>query len=535
VNPFHRRFGFLSSPVLVTGTSLIALGILTLLLWSPWSTTAIASERPLRFYVAAGMTKPVQEIIRQYRDQFGVEVEATYDGTGKLLATIAVTDGQGDLFLAADSQHMRKAKAAGLVAETIPVAVIRPVLVVSPQTARMLRDVGKPITGLDDLLRDDLKVVLANPELASIGQLSREILEPLGYWKKLEKAMSERSARVSTVGTVNEVAGIVNTKDHYVGIVWDANADQFGLEKLTVPEFRNQFENLWIGVLKRSRQPTAALQFARYLTARDQGMEVFKKHRYHVMDDADEWAERPEITLSAGAMLLPAIADEIKRFGLREGVTINLDAGGCGLLNSKMIKMKSGQAPGKFPDAYFACDSTFLKRVGDWFEPGVTVSRNPMVMIVQKGNPRGITSLRDLTRPDLQIGLCDPDKSALGELTDRLLRDLGLRDEVYQGDWQKHILLVDAGHVLVTQLRIAKTLDVAVVYKSNAYATPGTLARDLDVIDIKMPGAVATQPFAVASESKHKYLVKRLLEALTSKASAAHFEQLGFEWKAGSK
>src|SRR5206468_9897334 len=112
-----------------------------------------------------------------------------------------------------------------------------------PDTQKAVQTAGKAkVTGLKDLMRNDLKVVLANPELASIGQFTREVLEPLGLWKDLEAALADRSPRVSTVGTVIEVAGAVQKKERTIGIVWDAVADQFGLEKIALPEFQGRQE-----------------------------------------------------------------------------------------------------------------------------------------------------------------------------------------------------------------------------------------------------------------------------------------------------
>jgi molybdenum ABC transporter molybdate-binding protein len=510
---------------------------LVVLLWSPWGETSGGrGSEPLRLYCAAGMTKPVQEIIQQYADEYGVRVEANYDGSGKLLAAIGLPGGQGDLYLAADSSHMMQAKKAGLVVETIPVSMIRPVLVINPEVQKALRQQGKPVTGLADLERSDLKVVIANPELASIGQLARQILRSENLWDKLEEGMRGQGAHVSTVGTVVEVANVVKTKGPFVGIVWDVTAFQFGLETVPVPQFEGHHENVWIGVLKKSEQPTAALRFARYLTARDKGLLVLgdkKRYGHEVMPDADEWQPRPEITLSAGAMLLPAITDEIKRFEKREGATVKLTAAGCGILVSQMKQIKAGQAPGSFPDAYFACDTSFLDQVQQWYDKPVVLAKNDMVLLVRQGNPKRIRSLADLTRTDLRIGLAHPVHSALGELTDRLLRKLHLHDDVYQGDWKNRIVYVDAGHLLVTQLR-ANALDAAVVYRSNAQAAPGALGKELQIIELNEPGALATQPFAIASDTRHRYLVGRLLDALRSPGNIKRFKDLGFHWQGSS-
>ena len=78
MNPYRRPFGMLSSPWIVSGASVAALAVLTLLLWNPWSETGVVSAAPLRFYCAANVTKPVQQIIEQYQGEYGVEVQATF-------------------------------------------------------------------------------------------------------------------------------------------------------------------------------------------------------------------------------------------------------------------------------------------------------------------------------------------------------------------------------------------------------------------------------------------------------------------------
>ncbi len=279
----RHHFGWLGNGRLVAGSSLLALAVLVLLLWSPWERRGIAGGTSLRIYCAAGAAKPVSAIIKEYEQQFGVTVEPAYGGSGNLLATLRIAQGEGDLYLAADAAHMRSAQELGLVAEVIPVAVLRPVLVVNARTQRQLRANGKPITSLNDLLRDDLKVILADPNAASIGQLTKEVLEKPGVnlWPALARRLAEGAPRVSMVPTVNQVAQTVETRDGFVGVVWSAVAAQYsGLEGIAVPEFAGVAETMQIGVLTRSRNPAAALQFARYLTARNRGQLHFQRHGF---------------------------------------------------------------------------------------------------------------------------------------------------------------------------------------------------------------------------------------------------------------
>ena len=105
----------------------------------------------------------------------------------------------------------------------------------------------------------------------------------------------------------------------------------------------------------------------------------------------DLWADVPELSVFAGSMLRPAIDETITAFEEREGVRVSRVYNGCGIL---VAQMKGGQVP----DAYFACDTEFMEQVPDLFPEPVDVSQNELVILVQKGNPHNIGSLRDLTQ-----------------------------------------------------------------------------------------------------------------------------------------
>lgn len=526
------RGSLLSRPWLTTGASAGAAAVLTLLLWSPWSRPGVSGRATLRLYCAAGMSGPVAEIISDYEREYGARVEVTYDGSGALLSKIRTAGRRGDLYLAADAGHMKDARAAGLVDEVLPVAIIRPVLVVQRKTQERLRQAGRPVTTAADLLRDDLKTVIADPNRTSIGGMTETLLQRSGLWARLRARLGERTPRASTVGTVNEVVQQVRTRDDSVGVAWDAVvAPHADLEAVTPPEFAGASERVYLGVLSKSADPTAALQFARYLTARDRGGAVFVRHHFEPVADADEWEERPTLHLSAGAMLKPALDDAVKAFAEREGVKINTSYAGCGLLVAQMEGLRRGRKPGRFPDVYFACDTSFLDAVQDWFEPGRTVARNDAVLIIPRGNPHNVRALADLARKELRVGLAHPTNSALGKLTERLLREQGLYDAVHAPDRKAGVVHADAAHLLVNQMR-AGALDAAVVYRSNARSAAAS-AEDLDVVELGLPAAQATQPFAVARDSRHKYLARRLLRAVLAPESAERFRRLGFHWAAG--
>lgn len=477
-------------------------------------------EGDLILYCAAGMMKPVQEIAKEYEEKYDVRVQIEPGGSGKLLATIRANPERGDLYLAADKSYIDRAREEyGLVAESMPAGYLKPVLAVEP---------GNPldITSADALYDPEINVALANPELASVGQTTQEALEPSGVWAKIMQKKDEGGARVSFTGTVNEVAQAIKLGGADVGVIWDSLARQYDLE-IVEDERLDAFENtITVSVLTASKQPTAALQFARYLTSRDQGMPKFEKHEFRPIENADVWEEHPEIPIMAGAMLKPGVEEAIARFEEREGVKIKPVYNGCGILVSQMKAIHDGSAQGIFPDVYISCDSSFLEQVDGYFEPSVDLSRNPMVIVVPKGNPKEISKLTDLTRDDLVIGLAHPENSALGKLTDDLLKKLDLHDAVYNSG--SRVIHTDAGHLLVNQIRTG-SLDACIVYLSNARSVPDWETQ-FDIHEIPLEEAVATQPFAVSKDSEHRHLMYRLRDTITAAQTADRFEELGFDW-----
>ena len=115
-------------------------------------------------------------------------------------------------------------------------------------------------------------------------------------------------------------------------------------------------------------------------------------------------------------------------------------------------------------------------------------------------------------------------------LVDDMLKKLALHAKVYAPDRAKPVVHSDAGHMLVNQLRTG-AVDVAVVYRSNVLSSPDS-EKHLEIVDMNLREAIAIQPYAVAKESKHRYLMRRLLDAIVATDSQARFRKAGFHWVA---
>jgi molybdate transport system substrate-binding protein len=481
--------------------------LVALLFWDPWRGHGSAGKRPLILYCAAGIRPPVEAAARDYQQEYGVEVQLQYGGSQTLLANIEASK-RGDLYLPADESYLDIARAKGLVKETLPLARMTPVLAVPKGNPRSLRS-------LDDLNRSGVRIAQANPEAAAIGKITKAALVKAGRWAELEKNIVVMKPTVNDVGN-DIVIGAVDA-----GFVWDATVRQNPkLEAVALPEFADVHALVAVSVLTMSEQPTAALRFARYLAARDKGLPLFQRDGYEPVE-GDPWSETPELRVFSGAMLRPAIDDTIDEFEKREGVRVTRVYNGCGILVGQM------KTDGKSPDAYFACDLSFMKQVHDLFLEAVPVSTNQLVILVPKSNPHQIRSLNDLGKPGLRIGVGHEKQCALGALTQETLKQGGVHDAVMENVKVQS----PTGDLLVNQLR-AGSLDAVIAYVSNATEA----ADELEAIAIKdIPCAVAVQPVAVGRDSMYKQLTARLLDALRSPESRARFEAHGFHWRSGTK
>lgn len=461
----------------------------------------------LFLYCAAGIKPPVEAAAREYERRFGVAVDIQYGGSGTLLSNLSVTR-NGDLFLPADDTYLELARERGKLAETFPLASMRPVLGVPKGNPR-------GIESIEDLLHRDLAVGIANPDTAACGRIARRLLGEAGLWEALAERVEV------TKPTVTDLANDLKLGALDCAILWDTTAGQYPeIEAIGVPLLDADPRLVTLGVLNSATNPAAALQFSRFLSARDEGLRNFERFGYEVTE-GDAWESELELVLMSGAMLNRAIDGTISEFEQREGVRVNRIYNGCGILVAQM-------RTGHLPDAYFSCDASFLDLVAGEFEPGRVVSSNRMVILVQRDNPRGIASLADLADEGCRVGLGHPTNSALGALTRELLVSDGAADALGRTD---NVLVESAtGDFLVNQLRTG-ALDAVIVYASNA----AHVLDELELVEIHNPARMATQPFAVGRNSDHKRTMERLFERISSSTSRERFEALGFGWAPDSE
>lgn len=491
-----------SARSVILGSVVLAVALVAMLAWNSAGRRGNDAARdPLLLFCAAGLKPVVESAVREYEATTGIRVQVQYGGSGTLLGNLRVA-GAGDLFLAADDFYLEAARSNHVVAETIPLARMKPVIAVA-------RGNPKRIQGIEDLLRSDVGVVLPNPDAAAIGKLTKEALSKQGFWERV-------AARARTFKpTVNDLANDLKLGSADATVLWDATVKQYPeLEAVPGAHFGGSSSDVGIGILTFSRHPQAALRFARFLGAPEHGTKLFQQHGFNAVE-GDAWAERPEIVLYSGGVNRLAIEETLRRFEEREGARVTRVYNGCGILTAQI---RSGQKP----DGYFACDVSFMRAVQDDFRAGLELSETRVVVATAKGNPLGLRTLADLRRPRLKVGVANAQQSALGAITERLLKEHSLFHDVMANV----VVQTPTADLLVHQLR-AGGLDAAVVYEANGKASENQISME----PVLLPGAIAIQPVAIGRATRHPRLMERLVAALRSAESQTRFTTSGFRWR----
>ena len=118
-----------------------------------------------------------------------------------------------------------------------------------------------------------------------------------------------------------------------------------------------------------------------------------------------------KLLLFAGAASKPATEEAIQDFRRKTGIPVDVVFGGSGFVLSQMKLSRRG-------DIYFPGSSDFMevaKREGLVYpESEKTVVYLVPAINVQKGNPKRIHSLRDLTKKGLRLAIANPEMVCVG-------------------------------------------------------------------------------------------------------------------------
>ena len=234
-------------------------------------------------------------------------------------------------------------------------------------------------------------------------------------------------------------------------------------------------------------------------------------------------AKGPGLKVLCGAGIRPAMEAVVKQFEQANGCRVAVNYAGSGTLFGSL------QA-GTPADVYVPGDIWYVHKAR---EKGLVTSHKALawfvpVIAVQKGNPKGIKTLSDLSSKQLEIGLGKPAACAIGNVTQDVLSASGLAGDVKPS---YEALTVNR---LANQIKL-KALDAAIIWDATASQYPDdieTVAID-DANFHAVPLAAAVLNSAADPELAGRFVAFAASEAGAKAFRDNHYQVPGQKVRVG--
>jgi molybdate transport system substrate-binding protein len=224
------------------------------------------------------------------------------------------------------------------------------------------------------------------------------------------------------------------------------------------------------------------------------------------------------ITVFAGAAAAPVYGEAAKLFKDKYGVKVELRLGGSGSVLSAMKIAKTGDLfiPGSPEFLLEAAKSNIIDK-GSVKKLAYLVP----AIIVQKGNPHNITSLEDLCKPGLRVGIADPVSVCVGLYAKELLEKNGL-----WGGVKRNIVVYAQSCDATAALIPTGAVDVIIGWHVFADWYPDKAERIwIEPSKVLKIGYIAG---AVSVFAEDKVLAKKFLDFLASEEVARIWSKYGY-------
>jgi len=132
------------------------------------------------------------------------------------------------------------------------------------------------------------------------------------------------------------------------------------------------------------------------------------------------------LVVFAGSASQPPLEEAAKAFEIKTGIPITLHLGGSGTMLSQILLSRQG-------DLYIPGSSDYMEKARklDLIDgEGTPLAYLIPAILVPKGNPQKIKTLKDLTRPGVRVGIADPESVCVGLYAVEILHANGIAEQV---------------------------------------------------------------------------------------------------------
>jgi molybdate transport system substrate-binding protein len=231
----------------------------------------IKEKKELLIYCGITMIKPMLEIKNIIEKQENCKITITKGGSGSLLKSI-IYNKVGDLFLPGVDKYIIKAEKDNLIQSTVFVGYNRAAIFVQKGNPKNIT------SDLSNFLRDDLYIIIGNPETGSIGKETKQIFEK----KRIFEGVKNNARQLTTDSKLlfRELKSkVADLTINWYAIYTDRNNDQF-VDTLPINEEFAEKKKLVLGLLKTSDEQDLAKIFMNYAASKE-GAEIFKRYGFY--------------------------------------------------------------------------------------------------------------------------------------------------------------------------------------------------------------------------------------------------------------
>jgi len=221
-------------------------------------------------YIGITMAQPMAEIAKVIEERHDVRVIITQGGSEDLYQSLK-TAGVGDLYMPGSSSYRTRHLSEGLLGDFVDVGYNRAAFFVRKGNP-------KGVTPeLTQMLRDDLSIVICNPESGSIGRETRRILNTVGLFPE---AFARAQYLTTDSRNLNKA---LREEDADLIINWRATAsfevNRPFIDVIDLPPELATPKKLQLNLLHSSRHPDIARDMMAY-TASPAGQAIFRKYGF---------------------------------------------------------------------------------------------------------------------------------------------------------------------------------------------------------------------------------------------------------------
>jgi molybdate transport system substrate-binding protein len=232
----------------------------------------------------------------------------------------------------------------------------------------------------------------------------------------------------------------------------------------------------------------------------------------------DAQSSSPRMLVFAGAASKPATEETVRIFQERFGIPVDVAFGGSGFVLSQMKLGKRG-------DLYFPGSSDFMEvaKKENLILPGsekIIVYLIPAIN-VQKGNPKRIFSVKDLTKDGIRVAIANPEMVCVGTYAVEVVEKNLTSAE--KGKFRKNLVNYTESCEKTANVISLKAVDAVLGWRVFQYWDP----ERIETIYLKPEEVprIGYIPIAISKFTQDKALAQRFIGFLLSPSGKAIFRK----------